>query len=316
MSREQYIIDRNLRFRRSTRTAWNVVKSTLKYAVATVSLAVFYYIVFALVVNTDSERKLIRENRLYERTYQEMLDRERLLSDVIAGLEAKDDQIYEEIFHVPAPRMGALLSQDYLAAADTVPDYEMVEYAYGKIAAAEKRSARIEDNFRKALALIASEDRILPPMSLPLGSVSFAQVGASVGQKVNPFYKVETAHNGVDLIAPQGDPVLAVADGTVTDIINERKGLGNVVEITPPGGYVTRYAHLADIKVSRGQRVQRGRRIASVGISGNSFAPHLHFELLKDGEYLDPVDGFFADVTPEEYAEMKLMASRTGQSLD
>ena len=316
MSREQYIIDRNLRFRRSTRTVWNVVKSTLKYAVATVSLAVFYYIVFALVVNTDSERKLIRENRLYERTYQEMLDRERLLSDVIAGLEAKDDQIYEEIFHVPAPRMGALLSQDYLAAADTVPDYEMVEYAYGKIAAAEKRSARIEDNFRKALALIASEDRILPPMSLPLGSVSFAQVGASVGQKVNPFYKVETAHNGVDLIAPQGDPVLAVADGTVTDIINERKGLGNVVEITHPGGYVTRYAHLADIKVSRGQRVQRGRRIASVGISGNSFAPHLHFELLKDGEYLDPVDGFFADVTPEEYAEMKLMASRTGQSLD
>jgi murein DD-endopeptidase MepM/ murein hydrolase activator NlpD len=316
MSREQYIIDRNLRFRRSTRTVWNVVKSTLKYVIATVSLAVFYYIVFALVVNTDSERKLIRENRLYERTYQDMLERERLLSDVIAGLEAKDDQIYEEIFHARAPQMGALLSQDYLAAADTVPDYEMVEYAYGKIAAAEKRSAKIEDNFRKVLALIASEDRILPPMSLPLGSVSFAQVGASVGQKVNPFYKVETAHNGVDLIAPQGDPVLAVADGTVTDIINERKGLGNVVEITHPGGYVTRYAHLADIKVSRGQRVQRGRRIASVGISGNSFAPHLHFELLKDGEYLDPVDGFFADVTPEEYAEMKLMASRTGQSLD
>ena len=140
--------------------------------------------------------------------------------------------------------------------------------------------------------------------------------GASVGQKVNPFYKVETSHNGVDLIAPQGDPVLAVADGTVTDIIHERKGLGNVVEITHPGGYVTRYAHLADIKVSKGQRVQRGRRIASVGISGNSFAPHLHLELIKDGEYLNPVDCFFAGVTPEEYAAMELMASRTGQSLD
>ena len=64
MSREQYIIDRNLRFRRSTRTIWNVVKSIVKYAVATVSLAVVYYIVFALVVNTDSERSLKRENRL------------------------------------------------------------------------------------------------------------------------------------------------------------------------------------------------------------------------------------------------------------
>ncbi len=316
MSREQYIIDRNLRFRRSTRTVWNVLKSILKYAVATVSLAVFYYIVFALVVNTDSERRLIRENRLYERTYQDMLAREQLLSDVIDGLEVKDDQIYEEIFHARAPHLDALISDDYLAAADTVPDSEMVEYVYGKVQGAEKTASRIEDNFLKALSLIASEDRALPPMSLPLDSISFAQVGASVGQKVNPFYKVETSHNGVDLIAPQGDPVLAVADGTVTDIIHERKGLGNVVEITHPGGYVTRYAHLADIKVSKGQRVQRGRRIASVGISGNSFAPHLHFELIKDGEYLNPVDCFFAGVTPEEYAAMELMASRTGQSLD
>ena len=316
MSREQYIIDRNLRFRRSTRTVWNVLKSILKYAVATVSLAVFYYIVFALVVNTDSERRLIRENRLYERTYQDMLAREQLLSDVIDGLEVKDDQIYEEIFHARAPHLDALISDDYMAAADTVPDSEMVEYVYGKVQGAEKTAARIEDNFLKALSLIASEDRALPPMSLPLDSISFAQVGASVGQKVNPFYKVETSHNGVDLIAPQGDPVLAVADGTVTDIIHERKGLGNVVEITHPGGYVTRYAHLADIKVSKGQRVQRGRRIASVGISGNSFAPHLHFELIKDGEYLNPVDCFFAGVTPEEYAAMELMASRTGQSLD
>ena len=316
MSREQYIIDRNLRFRRSTRTVWNVLKSILKYAVATVSLAVFYYIVFALVVNTDSERRLIRENRLYERTYQDMLAREQLLSDVIDGLEVKDDQIYEEIFHARAPHLDALISDDYLAAADTVPDSEMVEYVYGKVQGAEKTAARIKDNFLKALSLIASEDRALPPMSLPLDSISFAQVGASVGQKVNPFYKVETSHNGVDLIAPQGDPVLAVADGTVTDIIHERKGLGNVVEITHPGGYVTRYAHLADIKVSKGQRVQRGRRIASVGISGNSFAPHLHFELIKDGEYLNPVDCFFAGVTPEEYAAMELMASRTGQSLD
>ena len=316
MSREQYIIDRNLRFRRSTRTVWNVLKSILKYAVATVSLAVFYYIVFALVVNTDSERRLIRENRLYERTYQDMLAREQLLSDVIDGLEVKDDQIYEEIFHARAPHLDALISDDYLAAADTVPDSEMVEYVYGKVQGAEKTASRIEDNFLKALSLIASEDRALPPMSLPLDSISFAQVGASVGQKVNPFYKVETSHNGVDLIAPQGDPVLAVADGTVTDIIHERTGLGNVVEITHPGGYVTRYAHLADIKVSKGQRVQRGRRIASVGISGNSFAPHLHFELIKDGEYLNPVDCFFAGVTPEEYAAMELMASRTGQSLD
>ena len=316
MSREQYIIDRNLRFRRSTRTIWNVVKSIVKYTVATVSLAVVYYIIFALVINTDAERRIIRENRLYERTYQDMLEREKLLSDVIAGLEAKDNGIYEEIFNAQAPQIGSLLPEDYLAVADSVPDRDMVEYAYGKIEETGARAARVESDFRRILAAVASQQKALPPLSLPLDTLSFAQVGASVGQKVNPFYKVETAHTGVDLIAPQGDPVLAAADGMVTDVVTSRKGHGNMVEITHAGGYVTRYAHLADIKVSKGQRVTRGRRIASVGISGNTFAPHLHFELLRDGEYLDPVAFFFARVTPDGYARMQLMASRTGQSLD
>lgn len=315
MSREQYEIDRNLRFRRSTRTIWNVVKSVVKYAVATVSLAVVYYIAFALVFNTDAERRLIRENRLYERTYRDMLERERLLSDVIAGLELKDNQIYEDIFHAEAPKLESLLEDDYLSAVDSIPDSEMVRYVEGKVGKVSAGADRVEMNFRRMLAA-AARGGALPPVSLPLDTMSFAQVGASTGQKVNPFYKVETAHNGLDLIAPQGDPVLAVADGTVTAVETSHKGQGNVVEITHEGGYVTRYAHLSDIKVSRGQRVQRGRRIASVGISGNSFAPHLHFELLKDGEYLDPSAFLFAGVSPEGYMGMRLMASRTGQSLD
>lgn len=315
MSREQYEIDRNLRFRRSTRTIWNVVKSVVKYAVATVSLAVVYYIAFALVFNTDAERRLIRENRLYERTYRDMLERERLLSDVIAGLELKDNQIYEDIFHAEAPKLESLLEDDYLSAVDSIPDSEMVRYVEGKVGKVSAGADRVEMNFRRMLAA-AARGGALPPVSLPLDTMSFAQVGASTGQKVNPFYKVETAHNGLDLIAPQGDPVLAVADGTVTAVETSRKGQGNMVEITHEGGYVTRYAHLSDIKVSRGQRVQRGRRIASVGISGNSFAPHLHFELLKDGVYLDPSAFLFAGVSPEGYMGMRLMASRTGQSLD
>ena len=182
MSREQYIIDRNLRFRRSTRTIWNVVKSIVKYAVATVSLAVVYYIVFALVVNTDSERSLKRENRLYEKTYDAMLERERLLADAIDGLELKDNQIYEEIFHAEAPRIESLLSDDYLAAVDSIPDSQMVEYVEAKLDESGARAARVEAAFRRILSA-ADTGAVLPPMSLPLDTLSFAQVGASVGQR-------------------------------------------------------------------------------------------------------------------------------------
>lgn len=316
MSKEHLEIDRDLRIAKSTRTVWHVVRSCVKYAVATVSLAVFYYIVFALVLSTDSEKKLIRENKLYERTYADMLEREQLLSDAIDGLLLKDNQIYGEIFHVDAPEMDPILSDDYLSAADTIPDKKMVEYAEERIADATEAAAKVEANFMRILSMCASDGTAIPPMSLPLKSVTYAQVGASTGSKVNPFYKVATSHAGLDLIATQGEPVQAAADGTVTDVSRSHKGQGNVVEITHAGGYVTRYAHLGDVFVSKGQKVSRGRKIATVGLSGNSFAPHLHYEILKDSLRLDPVDYFFASVSPDEYANFKYMASRTEQSLD
>ena len=97
----------------------------------------------------------------------------------------------------------------------------------------------------------------LPPMTLPLEKVSPAQTGASTGMKLSPFLKVRTRHTGLDLLSPQGERVLATADGTVTAVVHSVKGAGNVVEITHDSGYRTRYAHLGAISVSKGQRVKR-----------------------------------------------------------
>lgn len=316
MGKRNYIFDKNLKFRLAERTLFRKVKTVLKYFIATVSLSVVYYLIFALVISTDSQKELRRENRLYEKTYVDMVNRERLIGDVVSGLQLKDGQIYEEVFHAQAPSLDHLGQQSYLSAVDTIASKDIVDYTYGKTTKAEVASAKVEQNFRKILSMTEKMYGSLPPMSLPLESVSFAQTGASVGSKVNPFYKVETQHNGLDLIAPQGDAVLAVADGVVSSVDHSRKGSGNVVEIAHAEGYVTRYAHLGDITVSKGQRVVRGKKIGEVGISGNSFAPHLHYEVLKDGVNLDPVDFFFASLSPEEYADMKFMATRTGQSLD
>ena len=123
-------------------------------------------------------------------------------------------------------------------------------------------------------------------------------------------------HNGLDIIAPTGEPVYAVADGVVKEVIKSRKGLGNVVSIDHGNGYVTRYAHLSDIETRKGRKVRRGARLGYVGVSGNSFAPHLHYEVLRDTLVLDPVNHFFASVTPEEYMNMLIMSVTTGQSMD
>jgi murein DD-endopeptidase MepM/ murein hydrolase activator NlpD len=137
-----------------------------------------------------------------------------------------------------------------------------------------------------------------------------------VGSKINPFYKVAMTHNGLDLIAPAGEAVYAAADGVVSEVTMSKKGLGNVVAIDHGNGYKTRYAHLADVVVRKGRKVKKGTKIGSVGVSGNSFAPHLHYEVLRDTLILDPVNYLFASVTPEEYLNMVIMSVSTGQSMD
>jgi murein DD-endopeptidase MepM/ murein hydrolase activator NlpD len=130
------------------------------------------------------------------------------------------------------------------------------------------------------------------------------------------LYNVEIRHEGLDLVAPQGSVVRAAADGLVRNVIRSNKGLGNIVEIDHRNGYVTRYALLGDISVTQGRTVKRGQKIGTVGISSTSFAPHLHYEVLRGGKPLDPVHFLFASVSPDEYAKMLYMSVSTRQSMD
>lgn len=292
---------RNISFRKVRMSVQKVVRTVLLWFIGTFSLAVCYYFVLAFFISTDTEKRLIRENRVYERTYEEMERKQQLISEVTSDLQQRDNAIYEQIFHTSAPAVDPVGESDFRTQ--------------GRIAELKGAASRVEDNFTAVFGALAGS-AALPPMTIPVDNLTYAQIGASVGQKVNPFYKVETRHDGLDIIAAQGDLVRSAADGTVSDVTRSGKGLGNVVEIDHGNGYVTRYGHLGDIYVSKGQRVKRGARIAAVGISGKSFAPHLHYEVLRDGVTQDPVNYFFASLSPQDYANVAFMSSSTGQTLD
>ena len=315
MSRE-YIVDKDFKLKKERPSVWAILRKILVFFVVTISLAIVYYVLFALVFSTEEERRLKIENKLYEQEYPQLSSKEMLLADVVEGLRIKDDKIYEEIFNTSAPDMEQFSSLDFLMALDSIPDSDIVISSATRLDALESSAARVEDNFIMVMEALSDEAFVMPPMRNPMKDFTFAQTGASVGDKINPFYKVPMKHNGLDLIAPAGEPVCAVADGVVKEVIKSRKGLGNVVVIDHGNGYVTRYAHLADIETKKGRKVRMGTRIGYVGVSGNSFAPHLHYEVLRDTLILDPVNHFFASVTPEEYMNMLIMSVTTGQSMD
>ena len=97
---------------------------------------------------------------------------------------------------------------------------------------------------------------------------------------------------------------------------NTASGYGNHIVIRHGFGYETLYGHLNRIKVRPGQRVTRGDVIGELGNSGSSTGPHLHYEVIKSGNKVDPIRYFFNDLTPEEYDRLIQMATQSNQSFD
>lgn len=312
----QYTFDDNYKIKKARTSVWVIIRKALLLLVASASMAVLYYIIFALVFSTDEEKRLKQENKAYAEELPQLEEKERLLADVVEGLKLRDNRIYDEIFHASAPSVDPINSIDILTGLSTIPDNEIVRATENRLESLQSRAGSIEANFMEIARLLSCDTLVVPPMANPLKKFTFAQTGASTGVKVNPFYKVKLSHNGLDMIAPSGEPVYASAKGIVSDVTKSRKGLGNVVTIDHGNGIKTRYAHLADIEVRKGRAVKKGTRIGYVGVSGNSFAPHLHYEVLRDTVVLDPVNHLFASVGPEEYVNILIMSSMTGQSMD
>ena len=317
MGKKKYVFDsEDFSVGRPERKGRKVALLVLKFFLASISLTVVYYVIFALFFSTDKERALQNENRMLERMYPEMNRKAELLDEVVEGLKVRDMNISEDIFETEAPELDRILDVNLMPLTDSLTEENLVKLTEAKASRLMTGAGKVEDNMRHVLRLLSEDGYTAPPMHLPLSNFSLPMTGASVGRKMNPFYKVTGEHDGLDFMAPLGDEVLAAADGTVSQVTRSRRGEGNVVVMEHPGGYSTKYAHLQDITVRKGQQVTRGTVIGHVGMSGLSFAPHLHYEVWKDTVLCDPVNFLFGSVDPGEYAHMFIVSVATGQSLD
>jgi murein DD-endopeptidase MepM/ murein hydrolase activator NlpD len=131
-------------------------------------------------------------------------------------------------------------------------------------------------------------DRELHRQQYPDGSpVQEGWLSSAYGYRNDPFTGKRSFHDGVDIAAKPGVPIEAIAAGVVTTS-REKPGYGVTVEINHGNGYTTRYAHAKVAKVNSGDRVEKGDVVAIVGSTGRSTGTHLHFEVMRDGETVNP----------------------------
>ena len=154
------------------------------------------------------------------------------------------------------------------------------------------------------------------PAIQPVRNEDLTRMASGYGYRTDPFTKARKFHYGMDFTAPRGTPVYASGDGVVTRADATAAGYGRHIRIEHGYGYESLYAHLYKYNVRVGQRVKRGDLIGFVGSTGRSEAPHLHYEIFKDGDKINPIHFYYGNLTAEEFNELLKASQQENESLD
>ena len=298
------------------------LKKALTYALVGLFFAAI--IVFFAYTFFDSPKELMlkRENAQLKTQYELIARDLSQMESVLADLERRDDNIYRQILEsepipqsVRAAGVGGVNRYTHL---EGYQNSELVVQTRQRIDKLKKRLYVQSKSFDEVVALAQNKEEMLAsiPAVQPVPNKNLRRVASGFGYRIHPIYKVRKMHWGMDFSAPTGTEIFATGDGRVERVVKSRRGYGKHVIIDHGYGYKTLYAHMSQIDVRRGQKVKRGDVIGLVGNTGISSAPHLHYEVIKDGKKINPANFYFNDLTPEEYDLMIELSSSVNQSFD
>jgi murein DD-endopeptidase MepM/ murein hydrolase activator NlpD len=294
----------------------------LAFFVGSLLVALVYYLIFAIFVDSPKEKTLLREidqlTLQYDLIHREMDN----LEKVIGQLQETDDNLYRTVFEaepIPATlREGGVGGINRYKELEGFDNSSIVIETTKELDRIRKKVYIQSKSFDDLITLAMRKEEMLRsiPAILPISNKDLTRTASGYGLRIHPIYKIIKFHAGMDFTAPSGTDVYVTGDGTVASVISAKRGLGNHIIINHGYGYTSIYAHLSQFNVRAGQKVRRGDIIGFVGSTGLSVAPHLHYELKLNGANVDPVNYYFNDLTPEEYERMIEIASKTGQSFD
>ncbi len=225
-------------------------------------------------------------------------------------LQKRDDDLYRMIFQTgPVPESKRKVG---IGGSDKYNSFRKLENSELLINTGQKTDilSRVmlvqSDSYNEILELVNNIEKLASsiPAIQPIALNDLTRFGSAFGKRLHPIYKIWKMHTGVDLTAPTGTKIYAAGDGIVFHAGGSDTGYGNIVKINHGFGYTTYYAHMSKVYVRPGQRVKRGDIIGTVGNTGLSTSPHLHYEVRINNEPVNPVNFYYEDLTDEEYYEM------------
>ena len=286
---------------------------------------VFGAIIMLIAYNFfDSPKEKRLKRQLEETTYQLELLKQRSdqVSEVLKDIQERDNTIYRVIFEAePIPVTIREAGYGGVDRYNKLRDYynaDLIVDVTKKVDQLSKQLYVQSKSYDEVWQLVKNKANMLSsiPAIQPVSNKDMTRVASGYGWRIHPIYKTEKLHTGMDFTAPVGTEIYATGNGTVVKVEKDGRGYGNNVIINHGYGYQTLYGHMSKFSVRPGQKVKRGDLIGSVGNTGTSTGPHLHYEVHKNGNPVNPVNFYYNDLSPEEYAKMLEISSQAGQAFD
>jgi murein DD-endopeptidase MepM/ murein hydrolase activator NlpD len=289
------------------------------YVVALMVIAVLLNVGYSLFFDTPRERQIRRENEMLLKEYETLSDRKKVVDTVMQEVEQIDRDIYRVIFETEpvqpeVSQASGLTYQNLLLAQDV----DIVNVSARKLDSMIRHFNETESAYDMLMIKGENRSEMLTsiPAIQPIENRDLTLIASGFGHRIHPIYKIPKMHKGIDFSAPVGTPVYATGDGVVKTVIRSGRGLGNQIIIDHGYGYTTLYASMDELDVRQGAQVKRGDQIGTVGDTGLSVAPHLHYEIHMNGDPMNPINYFFLELSPDDYDRLIVISMMSGQSFD
>lgn len=273
-------------------------------------------------LDSPKEKMLRREIEAIQLQYDLLHKKMDQVQIVLNDLQDRDDNIYRVIFEAePIPstiRQAGFGGSDRYSVFDNYDNAELLKTTTERLDKITKQLYIQSKSFDEVVKLAKNKEQMISsiPAIMPINNKDLRHQPGGFGWRTHPIYKTPEFHPGMDFAAEQGTPIYATGDGVVETADANAQGYGNHVVVNHGFGYQTLYGHMSKIAVRVGKKIKRGELLGYVGSTGLSTAPHVHYEVIKNGEKVNPINFYFNDLTPQQYQVMLEMSSKSSQSFD
>ena len=323
MSKVKYYYDsESLSYKKIQRKKRNTIKYASVFLLGSALFGFLFVFIASQYIESPKERVLKRELQNAQLQFELVNKKMKEAETVLANVADRDNNIYRVYFEAnPIPeeqRKAGFGGVNRYKEFEGFDNSKLIIETNKRLDILQKQIVVQSKSLDEIAKLAEDKEKLLAaiPAIQPVKNEDLKRMASGYGVRSDPFTKVRKMHYGMDFSAPKGTPVYATGDGVVVRADNTATGYGNHIRIDHGYGYESLYAHLFKYNVKKNQRVNRGDLIGFVGSTGRSEGPHLHYEVFKDDERINPINFYYGSLTAEEFNQMLEHASLENQSLD